>query len=140
VREDAVDDHGVEDDDEHGESNGDDTGHGDGNAFMFGERVVQGVVVEGEGLVEGFDLVYEDKDSQENTAFPSQLDGRVGRGEEEGGSHDDDIVNYIPGLGQLAALLVQGVATHENMTFLGRRFLEKGRRSGSLLFHSSTIM
>lgn len=28
------------------------------------------------------------------------------------------------------------VATHENMTFLGRRCLEKGRRSGSLLFHS----
>lgn len=50
-------------------------------------------------------------------------------------SQDNDIVENISAAGSVGISSREG-ATHEKMTFLGKRFLEKGRRSGSLLFHS----
>jgi hypothetical protein len=44
--------------------------------------------------------------------------------------HDDQVVANVS-VGVSGALSQWHGATHEKMTFLGRRFLEKGRRSGS---------
>lgn len=58
----AVNDHGVEEDDNHGAADGDDAGHGDSNALMSSERVVESVIIQGEWLVERFDFVNDDEE------------------------------------------------------------------------------
>lgn len=53
VGEEAVEDEGVDCYDEHGHQDGYDAGEGDGYSFFFGVGVLDSVVFEGEGLVEG---------------------------------------------------------------------------------------
>ena len=57
MREEAVDDEGVEGYDEDGADGGDDEGPGDGDALVHGVGVLEGVVLQSEVLVEGLDGV-----------------------------------------------------------------------------------
>ena len=68
VREQAVYDHCVDSDNDGRGSNDVDAQPEDGDAFMFGKGVVEGVVVEREGLVERFDLVDDCEGYDENAA------------------------------------------------------------------------
>lgn len=54
--------------------------------------------------------------------------------------HYDEVVADISVLVSLHHLFYTGSCTHEKMTFLGRRFLEKGRRSGSCFDVQSSMM
>ena len=53
---------------------------------------------------------------------------------------DDEIVANISVLVSVWCMFALGGGTYEKMTFLGRRFLEKGRRSGSCLDVQSSMM
>lgn len=68
VREEAIDDHGVEGDDDGGREDDIDAQPGNRDALMFGKGVVESVVVEREGLVEGGDLVDNGKDEHQDAA------------------------------------------------------------------------
>lgn len=57
VRKQAIDDQGVDNNEDEWESSGDAEGISHGDAFMYGIRILDGDVVEGEVLVEGLDLV-----------------------------------------------------------------------------------
>lgn len=57
MREKAIEEEGVNDDEEEGKEAGDGEGVGDGDAFVDGVWVLEGEVSEGEVLVEGFDGV-----------------------------------------------------------------------------------
>lgn len=57
VRKQAIDKQGVEDDENEWESTGDAEGVRHGNTFMYGVRILDGDVGEGEVLVEGLDRV-----------------------------------------------------------------------------------
>lgn len=79
VREDAVYDHGVKGDDYQGAADGKDGSHGDGDALMLGEGIVEGPILEGERLVEGFDLVDDHEDGEEDAAMIRKEVARHGR-------------------------------------------------------------
>lgn len=93
MREDAVDDHGVEGDDDNGEADGENGGHGHGHALVLRVGIVQGPILEGEGLVEGLDLVDDDEHGEEDAA---RVRGEVACDEAGGGSsQDNDIVEDV---------------------------------------------
>ena len=120
VREQAVDDQGVDGDDDGGED--DDEGEEQRHRHPLRVRVgvAQAVVAEGEGLVEGLDGV---------------------EGEEADGEHDDDhVVDDVAVAESVGAAPVQrhGEGAYEMTTFVGRAALENGRRWGT--FNQSMVM
>ena len=64
---------------------------------MFGEWVVEGVVLEREGLVEGGDFVDDGEDDDEKTTcrWSAGAEGRRSRAGQGVGLHDDEIVANI---------------------------------------------
>jgi len=76
VREQAIDDECVNSNDGSRSSNDIDAEPLDGHAFLDGKGVVQGVVVEGEVLVERWDLVDDGEGSDEDTV--GGVDGQLG--------------------------------------------------------------
>jgi hypothetical protein len=72
VREEAIEDQRVYANDAGGREDYVDAEPGDGDALFDGEGVVEGVVVEREGLVEGRNLVNEGEDSYEHTGGRSE--------------------------------------------------------------------
>lgn len=139
MREDAVNHHRVEGYDYDGTADGEDGGHGDGDALLFRIRIVKGPILEGEGLVEGLDLVDDHEDGEEDAAvIRKEVVCNRKRGKS---SQDDDIVEDVTRMNQLVVPRVcLELATHENMTLLGRRFLENGNRSGSLFEAQSSMI
>ena len=147
VREDAVYDHGVEGDDDDGAADGQDGGHGDGDALMLGVGVAETPVLEGKGLVVGLDLVDDHENGEEDAAMIRKEVARHGRG--AGSSQDDNIVEDVAAAGTVSSGAGEGLwalgsgsqgGPHLKITRLGRRFLEKGNRSGSLfVLHSSMV-
>lgn len=73
VREDAIDDQRVYGDDCGGSEDDVDAQPRDGYALFYGKRVVEGVVVEREVLVEGRDLVDNSKEANEKSCIMSEL-------------------------------------------------------------------
>lgn len=67
VREEAIEEEGVDDDEDKGEEAGDGEGVGDWDALVHGVWVLEGDVCEGEVLVEGFDGV-EDEEADDTGA------------------------------------------------------------------------
>lgn len=53
----AINDHGVECDDDQRGADGNDASHGDSDALMLGKRIVECVIVQGKRLVERFDFI-----------------------------------------------------------------------------------
>lgn len=103
VRVEAVDDEGVQSDDEGGREDSDDVEGGEGDALVGGVGVLQGDVCEGEGLVEGLDGV---------------------EGEEEDGEEDDeevvdDVARFVGGQLAMCGIGVRRKGegeTHETRT------------------------
>jgi hypothetical protein len=91
----AVDNHGVEGNDGNGEADCEDGGHGDGDALMLCKGIVEGPVLEGEGLVEGLDLVDGHEDGEEDAATIRKevVCDDAGRAS----SQDHDIVEDVTG-------------------------------------------
>lgn len=66
VGEEAVDEEGVDHDNDGGEDAGEEEAEGDGDAFGVGVGVLERVVLLGEGLVEGLDAVEEVEGNEED--------------------------------------------------------------------------
>jgi hypothetical protein len=69
VREEAVDDESVDYDDAGGDDAGEEEAEGDGDAFVDCVGVLEGVVLLGEGLVEGFDAVEDVEADEEGSVW-----------------------------------------------------------------------
>lgn len=67
MREETVDEEGVDGDQDDGECTGDEEGIDDGDALMHGVGVLEGFVFEGEVLVEWFDGVEDVKANDADT-------------------------------------------------------------------------
>lgn len=94
--EDAIDEEGVDNDQDEGEGAGDAEGVGDWDALVDGVGVLQGVVLEGKVLVVGFEGV---EDGEADHAGTGWVSGSMGGGGGGGGSdvHENDIVEDITG-------------------------------------------
>ena len=100
--EEAIDDEGVDGDDDGGGAHDEDAEQGDGDALLFGEGIVEGVVLEGEGLVEGRDLVDDGEGPDEDD------DDEVVDNVRE----DDALGQALLGEGQALRQLVLGPLVH----------------------------
>lgn len=98
VREQAIDDECVYAND--GSWSGDDIDAepDDGHAFLDGERVVEGVVVEGEVLVERWDFVDNSEGSDQDTAGALGQLGTTLAGDLCAILHDDEVVDDVSAL------------------------------------------
>lgn len=94
VREDAIEEEGVDDDEDKGEEAGDGEGVGDGDAFVDGVGVLEGDVSEGEVLVVGFDGV-EDEEADDAGAVDRVRGDVLDKDREY--SHQDHIVEDVAG-------------------------------------------
>ena len=91
VRKQAIDKQGVEDDDDEWESTGDAEGVRHGNAFMYGVRILDGDVIEGEVLVKGLDRVENREASNAGTVSMVSTESR----DELMHVHNDHIVKDV---------------------------------------------
>lgn len=94
----SINDECVESDDDGWATNNDDAQQRDGHALFLGEGVVEGIILQREMLVEGWDLINDGEDANED---PKIGVGQLGSLREEvvclwRGLHYDEVVDDIP--------------------------------------------